>query len=436
MKINNYNEFIIENYEFINEAMLIYTNKFITALNLLSRNPDDSVSTVANFLLSVSNTEINKLVQNNIGISDKEEDKVTFIPANKIEGEGIKIMTFSYVINLGGTRDIMQYVTGVSTTRGSTYTNFKNFVYALEKDVNSDMLLCAIYDENDNLYPERIELPNNWALIQDVRDMSNYREYTFHFLENLENRDIKIIVYTHENNYNDYPTIKPNFTIPDIKPSTIKVGRFVNKIIELYFKTNNTFKELTKSDFKASDVEKFVNAYTAQIMYDTNMESYMKIVEGEEIKYWYLADNYQIVSGQLGNSCMRHDRCQGYFGIYGMNPEVCKMVILTDVNNKLVARALLWIDIDGKKWMDRIYAIKDNTLNLFNTWATNNGYEYCYGESSSKTVKIKDMEYDEFPYVDSLRWYDRKNNTLSNSRPEERPYLLLQQTDGSYSEYD
>lgn len=436
MKINNYNDFLNEHYEFINEAMLIYTSNFKNTLNVLSKNDDKSVSKIANFLYSVSNTEIDKLVQSNIDVSD-ESDKVSFIPANKIEGNSFKINSFNYIVSVASNKNILDYVTGFNNK-----SDYKNFVSKLDNAVNQDVygtdLFCNLYDENGDS-TDSIVVPNDWTLLKDVDDMLQFKDYTFHYLQNTENKNIKILVYTHENNYLNYPTIKPNVIIPDIKTSMVKVGRFVNKIIELYFKNNDRFKVYTKSDFKPADVEKFVNAYSAHIMYSLDIESYLKIVEGEDIKYWYLEDNYQIISGQLGNSCMRHERCQSYFRIYTENPEVCKMLILTDTNNKLVARALLWIDEDGKKWMDRVYSIKDNTINVFSSWASKNGYEFCYGNSSTKiTVLIKNLEYNIYPYVDTLYWkkdIDENLISLSNKKPTERPFNNLQYTDGSFSTY-
>ena len=89
-------------------------------------------------------------------------------------------------------------------------------------------------------------------------------------------------------------------------------------------------------------------------------------------EYYYLKDNYIEVEGDLGNSCMRYIYCQSYFDIYIKNPDVCKMLVYVDEDNKVWGRALIWtIDtcdedkITSRTYMDRIYGINDSIKVLF-----------------------------------------------------------------------
>ena len=41
-----------------------------------------------------------------------------------------------------------------------------------------------------------------------------------------------------------------------------------------------------------------------------------ELVGGDDIQYYYHEDQYANECGTLGDSCMRHDSCQSYFGVY------------------------------------------------------------------------------------------------------------------------
>jgi hypothetical protein len=103
---------------------------------------------------------------------------------------------------------------------------------------------------------------------------------------------------------------------------------------------------------------------------------------------------------------MRHKSCQGFFSIYIDNPDVCKLLILKDVSGeKINGRALLWTDVDGNKWMDRVYCIKDSYMNLFNKWATDNGYPDIHKSKKLCKVKVKNKDYGSYPYMDTFYIY-------------------------------
>jgi len=137
------------------------------------------------------------------------------------------------------------------------------------------------------------------------------------------------------------------------------VGRWVRHL----------FLDVKKWAITDSQLEEFVNSYKAT--FDSKDESDFKLVSGEEIRKWYLEDNYLEVKGQLGNSCMRYERCQKYLDIYVQNPEVCSLLVLFD-GDKVKGRALVWELSDGSKYMDRIYTITDSDKVLFREWAEKN----------------------------------------------------------------
>ena len=116
---------------------------------------------------------------------------------------------------------------------------------------------------------------------------------------------------------------------------------------------------------------------------------YFETITGDDIAYWYNYSNYKERSGTLGSSCMSNVE-DYYFDIYTSNPDTCSLVILKsqEDDSKIVGRALLWTLTSGKKFMDRIYTIKDSDVQLFRDWAKENGwYSKYYNNSSDYPIK-------------------------------------------------
>ncbi len=207
----------------------------------------------------------------------------------------------------------------------------------------------------------------------------------------------------------------------------ITTGRWVRRIVT----------DVYKSSISDADVEKFVNQYKSTFDgEDTNLE----IVKGDEITKWYLESNYEIIRGQLGNSCMRYARCQDFFDIYTKNPEVCQLLIMKSDKNpdKIVGRALLWNLKNGEKYQDRIYTILDSDKEIFNDWAEKNGYKTYDSSYSNLEVQLGEHKYEKFPYMDTFVSYSPTKYLLSNDEdlwPDSR-YYLLQDTSGGYKSCD
>lgn len=218
-----------------------------------------------------------------------------------------------------------------------------------------------------------------------------------------------------------------------IKPSEIKFGRFLTKVLTEIKKRNMYL------NFSAKDIEKFVNLYKAHNSFSRNAFDYFKIVEGDEITKWYHSSTYANGSGTLNNSCMRLDKCQEYFDIYTNPDNKVKMLILTNGENKLIGRCLLWETEQGK-YMDRIYS-NDYILNLFKKWAEDNEYKNTHynGTQCSKqlTTKIKVDMNKQFPYLDSFRFMafdenDKGNTATLYTQEIGKRFFLLNETNGSF----
>jgi len=131
------------------------------------------------------------------------------------------------------------------------------------------------------------------------------------------------------------------------------------------------------------------------------------------ISYYYHENNYSNESGSLGNSCMRYSNLQDAVKFYdSISPKHCHLLVLTDSEDKTMARALLWhnVEVEGKKvdYMDRIYTNNENLKELFLDYAKNNGIEYQYSngyDNSNLKININIPENTPMPYMDSFSGY-------------------------------
>jgi hypothetical protein len=210
----------------------------------------------------------------------------------------------------------------------------------------------------------------------------------------------------------------------------ISVGRFANRVFE------KSGKSIT-----SQEVEKFVNSYKTRFKMMTDMESLFEFVKGEDIRKWYLEDNYQLIRGQLGNSCMKYNKCQSYLDIYTKNPDVCQLLILHgDNEDKIIGRALIWNLKDGRTYMDRQYCIVDADVILYREFAKKKGWLY-YGDKSSEELEVQlgNYDYSSFPYMDSFVVYNQKEHLLSTEEGLWEPgkgWWSLQNTNGTYRSDD
>jgi hypothetical protein len=219
--------------------------------------------------------------------------------------------------------------------------------------------------------------------------------------------------------------------------SRIGVGRLVSRMFgpEL----------LEEFGVTPSEVEAFVNAYKSFFdMSDLRME----VVEGEDIRKWYHEDNYtHPVVGTLWKSCMRYDKKQPFLDMYTRNPEKVKMLVMlvgSGPSTRVRARALLWqeaITPSGTtvRFMDRIYSIHDSDVFQFKRWAADNGYiTKAYQNSKSidlfevgndflrlgLSVSLPVHELAYYPYMDTLRFYDRETGALRNVEQTGTEFIL------------
>lgn len=227
----------------------------------------------------------------------------------------------------------------------------------------------------------------------------------------------------------------------------LSIGKFVNKIFD---------------DFSEVAVDKFVNSYKAEIAAITVYDRF-KLVSGEDIRYWYAESNYyREGGGNLNTSCMRYDgklsdnNCQKYLNIYCDNPDKCNMLILTNKNNKLMGRALVWKNLrmpEDRIFMDRIYTVKQSDVELFKKYAIQNGWMHKYDQTAyddsfimdgnriKKTISLAliPKTYSVYPYMDTLKYYNPATGRLASTpgnKVEGTTRLKLDSASGGYNRID
>ena len=208
--------------------------------------------------------------------------------------------------------------------------------------------------------------------------------------------------------------------------------------------SRRTFSEAGKS-ISDSDIEKFVNLYKATFDSKDEDNSNLQLLSGEDIRHWYLEDNYENRKGQLGASCMRYKNCQKYLDIYVKNPKVCQLLILKGDDDKITGRALIWKLYHHKEgrqfckedyYMDRIYTNNDSDKILFQEWADKKEMRY-YGQSKTDWimyVKLDSNDFEYYPYMDTFVCYNNESLLLCNDESlwPDGGYIKIQETDGGY----
>lgn len=201
-------------------------------------------------------------------------------------------------------------------------------------------------------------------------------------------------------------------------------------------------------DIPAREVEKFSNLYRAQA---NKVQFTLKVIEGTEILKYYHYTSYASDRGTLGASCMKHDNCQDYLGVYTDNRNKVKMLVMLNSDNKLMGRALLW-DFDTNKIMDRIYTISDEEFAFqFKKWATDNGYLYKSEQNWYNTlqfenlstpkqelklaIKLDNSDFRRYPYVDTFKFFNQEEGLLLNYM-EGNNFRTLCSSDGSRYDSD
>jgi hypothetical protein len=227
---------------------------------------------------------------------------------------------------------------------------------------------------------------------------------------------------------------EPEFWTQSRNP--IKIGRFIRQVFP--------------GKYSDVDIEKFVNAFKSSD--EKDLQKFI-LVEGEDIAKYYWHENYKEMAGDLGRSCMARKK---FFNIYTQNQEVCRLLVLLE-DDKVIGRSLIWkLDRNNGEseieyFMDRQYTIEQSDVIKFTNYAKENGWAYkTYNNHHSYSnithlgremnceivVKIEKKNYDEYPYMDTLKRFNPKTGELFNDIEKDgnEGQFLLEDTDGDYTE--
>ncbi len=399
MKINNYIDFISEsNISIILEANINFSDRFVSILSKIK-------SPIAKQLSDLVGKEVD-VNTNYIDLTDKD-DTVAFTPDNRA-----KEIKYTYIGSLGdhiydglSRKAIQEGKLGIKKSK-------------VPNSGQSGSARKISLNEIEDLY----KAEGYW----NKRYEDGLFVMVFKFIEDGEEYEVLI-------NSNGLKS-----DIANLPKSEIKIGRFTKRILD-------------KSGIKVSDkeIEEFVNQFRSRIEIEKDVFRLFEIVKGEDIRRWYHEDRYvSEAGGTLNGSCMKYPKCQKFFSIYVENPEQVSMIILKnepgsieviDENTgetkivveetKIRGRAILWKDIKGRTFMDRVYFTKESDVELFKQYAIINGWLYKEKQENSESttillngeaiegkiiVKLDKNNFDYYPYMDTMKYYSH-NGTISNS---------------------
>jgi hypothetical protein len=281
-------------------------------------------------------------------------------------------------------------------------------------DVNSDVTFVNLVDGDDGIVSF---MPMRQAL---TKIKNAYPDASNADLQAMPDVVVNDALYANDFRYNNSKVYNSSAR------NTIKIGKFIKKVL---------------GNLPDIEVERFVNGFKTSSITDVLK---VELVSGKDITYWYDSDNYEEKTGTLGSSCMAGKQ---FFQLYEENPEVCQLAIIQR-DGKLIARALVWkVESDNpdiKYYMDRPYSTKDHYVNILTDWAKSKdmalwrrtfGCVEFRGEEiyPDMKVKVKKINYSNFPYLDTFRRYDYRKGYLYNDTSHRKRGYQLTSTQGSFS---
>ena len=248
------------------------------------------------------------------------------------------------------------------------------------------------------------------------------------------------------------------------KRTNLKIGKFIKMLYEDQYPVNQP-KDVPAPKPRV-DIESFVNMFKAEREKNVNYTRF-EIVNGDDIRKWYKQDNYSRFANSetpLGKSCMRYAESSKFLKMYSANKTIFSMLILKEDAGKLKGRALLWNleSPKGRVFMDRIYTVNDYDIEIFKNYAKEHGWLYRFEQRFGWFNKIVDpvnntvfeskdlllevtlskcpeIDYEFYPYLDTLSIYNKEKHILNNNGELRRKsgHILLTDYQGRYhSEVD
>jgi len=246
----------------------------------------------------------------------------------------------------------------------------------------------------------------------------------------------------------------------DILLNQLEKGSLVDRIVNVLYDEDSNIRNKSRNStgvgrlvnqifpgkFTSKEVEDFVYLFKNL----NKPKTYeFKLAKGEDIKKYYLVDNYAFPDkGDLGNSCMRYQRCQEYLNIYTENPNQVQLLVYVDQDDKVLGRALMWTlpedKLEGYNYfMDRIYSY-DNSINiLFEEYSEKNNILRRTGYTDNAKIgdkiihfdigiKLDKSDFEYYPYMDTFKVLIGKY--LYNNKSDSDEGYNLESTHGEYED--
>ena len=227
-------------------------------------------------------------------------------------------------------------------------------------------------------------------------------------------------------------------------PSVLSNTYFSHKISFTEISIGRLAKKLLLDTFKDHEISTFVERWVS-----TSSSGRFEIWERDKVYKAYTSSNYEEYSGSsLDHSCMNDDSSVNF---YRVCPDVKILTLLDEDDDSIKARCLLWVDVDGRKIMDRVYYNTASDYYQFVKWGNENGYyirntkagklsTFSFNgkeiklETKVKFPRVEDYRDENYPFVDTFCYY--KDGFGMNYQPSEPgTYFKLQETDGSIEEF-
>ena len=227
-------------------------------------------------------------------------------------------------------------------------------------------------------------------------------------------------------------------------PSVLSNTYFSHKISFTEISIGRLAKKLLLDTFKDHEISTFVERWVS-----TSSSGRFEIWERDKVYKAYTSSNYEEYSGSsLDHSCMNDDSSVNF---YRVCPDVKILTLLDEEDDSIKARCLLWVDVEGRKIMDRVYYNTASDYYQFVKWGNENGYyirntkagklsTFSFNgkeiklETKVKFPRVEDYRDENYPFVDTFCYY--KDGFGMNYQPSEPgTYYKLQETDGTIEEF-
>ena len=200
--------------------------------------------------------------------------------------------------------------------------NYNNFLFESDDDKKYFLVLSPKFKK---LLTEIKSSISEAILLLGIDDG---KKFDISFLDYLEEKDKITFLPSNKISQDKNLLVSPSDVWNSRMRQEMSIGKIVNKLFP--------------DKFKQTEIEQFVNDFKAEI---NKSFSQFRLVEGEEIRYWYLDDHYENkTQGDMNSSCMKAAKSQPFLDIYTNNPDKCKLLILMSdkEKGKIKGRALVW----------------------------------------------------------------------------------------------